>query len=178
MWAEPVTGGPERRSAGTAPPRVPQRHPSAAVVYPPMVRAAASAGLSFITWSRPGYATSTPQPGRSVADVIADKAALTGEFAEFTASVNHRALSTGITGWRDDVLASVHNWGFDPGENTRPVMVWHGEQDRMVPFSHGRWLSEHVPGAIPRLLPDQGHLSLAVEHVGEIVQDLRAFAGV
>ena len=26
-----------------------------------------------------------------------------------------------------------------------PVAVWHGEQDRAVPFAHGRWLCDHLP---------------------------------
>jgi pimeloyl-ACP methyl ester carboxylesterase len=33
---------------------------------------AAAAGMRLVTWSRPGYGHSTPQPGRSVADVARD----------------------------------------------------------------------------------------------------------
>src|SRR5258708_39074989 len=42
----------------------------------------------------------------------ADKAALTGEYAQFLASSLRAAVSTGIAGWRDDDLAFVRDWGF------------------------------------------------------------------
>jgi pimeloyl-ACP methyl ester carboxylesterase len=48
--------------------------PSAAVLYPPMADIAARYGLRTVLHSRPGYAGSTAQPGRSVADVAADVA--------------------------------------------------------------------------------------------------------
>ena len=63
-------------------------------------------------------------------------------------------------GWRDDDLAFVMPWGFEVGEIDVPVAVWHGKQDRAVPFTHGRWLVDHVPGARGFLTDDQGHLSL------------------
>ena len=46
--------------------------PGAAVPMPLLEQAAAAAGARIITWSRPGYAGSTEQPGRTVADVAAD----------------------------------------------------------------------------------------------------------
>lgn len=74
--------------------------------------------------------------GGLVSDV--DKAALTGEFAEFIATVFRQAVSSGIAGWRDDDLAFTRDWGFDLAQIERPVAVWQGEQDRMVPFTHGQ----------------------------------------
>ena len=50
--------------------------PSAAVPFAPLVEAAAHAGLRLVTWSRPGYGGSEPAPGRAVADVAADAAAV------------------------------------------------------------------------------------------------------
>jgi pimeloyl-ACP methyl ester carboxylesterase len=219
--------------------------PTAALLFPPLAAAAERHGLWLVTWSRPGYAGSSPREGRLVADVAADtvavldaigadcfltlgwsgggpyalacaallpgrcraaaslagpapyraegldwlagmgpenvegftaalagrepltaffeavapflaqvqaadfadtlggivsdvdRAALTGEFAAFMAAVTRRALSGGIAGWRDDTLAAVGGWGFDPASITRPVTVWHGACDRMVPFGHG-----------------------------------------
>ncbi len=46
--------------------------PSGPVPYAPTTRAAADNGLRLVTFGRPGYGRSTPQPGRSVADVVAD----------------------------------------------------------------------------------------------------------
>jgi pimeloyl-ACP methyl ester carboxylesterase len=50
--------------------------PGAAVPYPPHVSAAAERGLRTVTYARPGYGASTPQPGRTVADAVADTTAL------------------------------------------------------------------------------------------------------
>ena len=79
----------------------------------------------------------------------------------YMASSFHRAVSTGIAGWRDDDIAFVHPWGFDLASITTPVAIWQGGEDRMVPMPHGAWLASHIPGAEQHLLPGEGHLSLA-----------------
>jgi len=50
--------------------------PGASAPLPAHVQAAATRGHRFVTTSRPGYGVSTRQPGRSVADVAADTAAV------------------------------------------------------------------------------------------------------
>jgi pimeloyl-ACP methyl ester carboxylesterase len=50
--------------------------PGVAMTLAPVAQAAARHGLRFVTHSRPGYGDSTPQPGRRVADVADDVAAL------------------------------------------------------------------------------------------------------
>jgi hypothetical protein len=52
--------------------------PSGTVRYAPLVDAALAGGFRFVQASRPGYATSTPHPGRRVADVAADTAGADG----------------------------------------------------------------------------------------------------
>ena len=253
--------------------------PSAAVPHAPMIDAAARRGLRTVVYSRPGYGESTAQPGRSVADVAADtaavldalgagrfvtvgtsgggphalacaallpercaaaasvagvapfgaegldwlagmgrenieefgaategpdeltrfledqaktvatvqatdiveafgdlvsdvdKRALTGDFAEFIAATFRRAVLHGIEGWRDDDLAFIRDWKFRPGDGA-PVAIWQGGQDRMVPYAHGEWLAEHVPGARVHLLLDEGHLSLLIRVFGDVLDDL------
>ena len=240
--------------------------PGAALLPPGLAEAAADRGLRTVVLARPGYAESSPQPGRRVADaafdtaavldslgvdrfltlgwsgggphalacaaLLADRCRAAGSVAgvapyaafgdgwtdgmgqdnvvEFSAAAAgrgeleshlegidrsvatvddvlaqldtilspvdveafgagigeyHRAGSAlgtrhGTAGWRDDDLAFVMPWGFDMGEIDVPVAVWHGKQDRAVPFTHGRWLVDHVPGARGFLTDDQGHLSL------------------
>lgn len=254
--------------------------PTAAVWFPQLADAVSSAGLRLVTYSRPGYAGSTPMPGRSVADAAGDvtgildaldadgfvalgwsgggphalacaavlanrcaaaatiagvapypadgldwmggmgqdnvdefsaalagaetlepllqkwaaelrnvqgpdvaeslrtlvsevdKRALTGEFAHMLAESFRRAVSNGIAGWCDDDLAFTRPWGFDLSTIKRPVAVWQGGQDRMVPFAHGGWLAQHIPGAQVHLYPDEGHLSLALASLERIVTDL------
>ena len=254
--------------------------PTAAMQFPPMVAIAAARGLRTVTYSRPGYAGSTAKPGRSVADAVADvaaildaigadrfvtigwsgggphalacaallaercaaavslsgvapypaagldwfagmgpenveeftlalqgesaltpwleeeakqlatvqgsdvaaalgglvsdvdEAALTGDYAEFVAATFRRAVSAGIAGWRDDDLAFAKPWGFELDAIERPVAVWQGGQDRMVPMAHGEWLAEHIPGADKHLYPDEGHLSLGVSALHRVVDNL------
>jgi pimeloyl-ACP methyl ester carboxylesterase len=108
----------------------------------------------------------------------ADKAAVTGEFADYLAASFRAAVAGGIAGWRDDDLAFVTDWGFtmaDAGAGA-PVAVWQGDQDMMVPWSHGQWLAAHIPGARAHLLPGEGHLTL-VHAFGAILDDLLDLAG-
>jgi pimeloyl-ACP methyl ester carboxylesterase len=101
-----------------------------------------------------------------------DKRAVTGEFADMLAESFRKSVSTGIAGWRDDDLAFTRSWGFELDTIRRPVAVWQGGEDRMVPFSHGQWLAAHIPTARVHLYPDEGHLSLAVAALDRIVADL------
>jgi pimeloyl-ACP methyl ester carboxylesterase len=100
-----------------------------------------------------------------------DKTALTGELGAFLAGNIREGLRNGIWGWFDDDLAFVRDWGFDVSALAVPTTVWQGAQDRMVPFSHGEWLAGHAP-IRGRLLPDHGHLSLAVASFPTILDDL------
>jgi pimeloyl-ACP methyl ester carboxylesterase len=90
-----------------------------------------------------------------------DKQAMTGQLAEEMAATFRRTMGAGVAGWRDDDLAFVKDWGFQLADIAVPVSVWQGEQDRMVPFAHGRWLASAIPGARPHLFADEGHISLA-----------------
>ena len=101
-----------------------------------------------------------------------DRDALTGPVAEWMVSSFQRAVIHGIDGWLDDDLAFTRDWGFAPADLTVPVAIWQGGVDLMVPPAHGAWLASHIPSARPHLLPDHGHLSLAVADLPRIVADL------
>ena len=255
--------------------------PFSALPYQPFLAAAAERGLRYVAYSRPGYGSSSPYPGRTVADAVGDvgavldslgvgtfvtagwsgggphalacaamlpdrclaaatiagvapydaggldwsagmgqdnldefaaaaagwhsleryldaasglaqitgpgvttalhelisppgTAALVGDFADWLAASLRDALRAGTDGWRDDDLAFVTPWGFDLTNIERPVAVWQGDQDRMVPFAHGRWLGSAILGAETHLRPGEGHLSLAVEAFGQILDGLLA----
>ena len=55
-----------------------------------------------------------------------------------------------------------------------PVTVWHGRDDRFVPFAHGEWLAANVAGARPQFPPEHGHLSIVIESYGQVLDDLMA----
>jgi pimeloyl-ACP methyl ester carboxylesterase len=119
-----------------------------------------------------------------------DAAALTGEYAETMAAGLRAAVSGGIAGWRDDDLAFVSDWGFSLGWDgglselldealpPAPVTIWQGDQDRMVPFAHGQWLARSIPGARAHMMRGEGHLTLAINSIGRILDDLLDLAGV
>ena len=231
--------------------------PSAALRFGPSQDAIVAAGMRYVTYSRPGYAGSDPDPGRTVADAAGDVGAILGHLgvdrfvtlgwsgggphalacaallpdrcdaaatmagvapwdadgldwlagqgeenqAEIAAALRgeaelsawlepvaahlgavtaasfRAATATGVAGWRDDDVAFLAPWGFDLAGITRPVAIWQGDQDRMVPVAHGRWLAAHVAGATVRIFPAHGHLSIAVGSIDRIVAELAASAG-
>jgi pimeloyl-ACP methyl ester carboxylesterase len=50
--------------------------PGGLVAFPPMIAEAAERGLRTVMYARPGYGQSTEQPGRGVADTVADAASV------------------------------------------------------------------------------------------------------
>jgi pimeloyl-ACP methyl ester carboxylesterase len=104
-----------------------------------------------------------------------DRAALTGELADYLAAELHEAVRTGVDGWLDDDLAFARGWGFELAELAVPATIWQGTEDLMVPFAHGEWLAANVRGARAKLLSGEGHISL-VGRFGDIVDDLVARA--
>lgn len=114
--------------------------------------------------------------GGLVSDV--DKSVLTGEYAANLAASLRAALSNGIAGWHDDDIAFTRGWGFELSRLAAPVAIWQGDQDRMVPFAHGQWLAAHIPGARAHLMAGEGHLSLTLAAIGDILDDLIDLAGV
>jgi pimeloyl-ACP methyl ester carboxylesterase len=256
--------------------------PSAGILFPGWVDAASERGLRVVSWSRPGYGSSTRQDGRSVADVAADTTtildhlgvercraigwsgggphvlaaaallpdrvravatiggvapypaegldwtagmgaenvtefgytlqgpevllpfmepnrqkvmsvtadevtaafgdlidevdagSLSGAFAEWVAALFRESVRVGYWGWFDDDLAFVRPWGFDLASLRVPVHIWQGRHDRMVPFAHGEWLAAHIPSACPHLFEEHGHLTLAVDSIPQILDELIA----
>jgi pimeloyl-ACP methyl ester carboxylesterase len=122
----------------------------------------------------------------------ADKAALTGAYADHIAAAMRAAIDSGIAGWRDDDLAFTKDWGFSLGWDSpfgaatllgpetpqAPVAVWQGDQDRMVPYAHGEWLATRIKGAHAHLMPGEGHLTLTITSFGGILDDLLDLAGI
>jgi pimeloyl-ACP methyl ester carboxylesterase len=134
----------------------------------------------FLNAQVPGLAEVRPeQIAAALGDLVSDvdRKAAAGEFAEYLAASFRAAVSGGIAGWRDDDLAFVRDWGFDVGAIATPVSVWQGDEDRMVPEKHGRWLAGRVPGATAHLAPGEGHLSLVVNAFDDIVRELATHAG-
>lgn len=101
-----------------------------------------------------------------------DRAVLTAEFGQDMVASFAEALRTGVDGWVDDDLAFCEPWGFALDEITVPTFVWQGSEDLMVPFAHGQWLAAHVPGATPHLQQGEGHLSITVGAINQMLDEL------
>lgn len=103
-----------------------------------------------------------------------DRVLVTDEFGEDLLRSGHEAVRTGVDGWADDSLAFCRPWGFDLPEISVPTTLWHGSEDLMVPFGHGRWLADRVPGVSAHLLEGEGHVSVVLGRVGEALDELVA----
>jgi pimeloyl-ACP methyl ester carboxylesterase len=89
----------------------------------------------------------------------ADKAALAGDWA-WLGQVAGLAMAGSPDGYLDDALAGVAPWGFAAEQAKPPVLLVHGDQDRMVPSAHSRWLAAHCRDAELWLRPGDGHVSV------------------
>jgi len=101
-----------------------------------------------------------------------DQEVATGEWADHEAAGMRRALEPGFDGWIDDDLAFTQPWGFDVHDIQVPVHIWQGELDRLVPWSHGQWLADRIPGARFHLAAGHGHFSLGVGNRDQILDEL------
>jgi len=116
----------------------------------------------------------------------ADAEALVRDLATLLPEVDRRVLTSdvgadavaGMIGgvqvpdaWIDDDLAFVRDWGFDVARLAVPAYVWQGSEDKMVPFHHGEWLVEHIPGAVAHLEQGEGHFSVAIGALGRMLDE-------
>jgi len=76
------------------------------------------------------------------------------------------------TGWLGDDLLIVRPRDLELDRFDVPAHIWQGGHDWMVPFSHGEWLAAHVANACPHLLPEHGHLSIALGSFGAILDEM------
>ena len=98
----------------------------------------------------------------------ADAAARNADFSEWLVSGMHKGLEHSGDGWWDDSLASLRPWGFDVGSIGVPFQLWHGRQDRFVPFQHGEWLAARIRGVDAHITDEDGHGTLIQHRVPEV----------
>lgn len=97
-----------------------------------------------------------------------DAAVIAGPFGEALHRSLHSGLAPGTGGLWDDEQSIIAPWGFAVSQIQVPVKVWHGAQDQFVPFAHGQWLADHIPGAESCLRQEDGHLTVAAERIAEV----------
>jgi pimeloyl-ACP methyl ester carboxylesterase len=88
-----------------------------------------------------------------------DLAIFEGEWG-WLGSVASHGLDAGPYGLIDDDISYVTPWGCDPTTIKAPMLLLHGEKDRIIPASHGSWLAAHCLTAELRLTPEASHFTI------------------
>ncbi len=57
-----------------------------------------------------------------------------------------------------DLVLFTRPWGFSPADVTVPVRWWHGDDDHIVPFSHGQHMVDRLPDATLSVIDGESHL--------------------
>jgi len=109
-----------------------------------------------------GKEEESEKPDGDSAFTPADEAMFAGPWS-WLLDVVRPALAAGPAALIDDDLAYVAPWGFDPAQVTAPLLLLHGDADRMIPSSHSKWLAAHLPGSELRIQPGAGHISILAE---------------
>ena len=79
----------------------------------------------------------------------------------------------GAAGATHDGGLYAEPWGFSPGDIRVPVQLWHGRQDRQFSWKLAEQLAAAIPGCAAHFLEDEGHYSLPITHMREILGDLK-----
>jgi len=97
--------------------------------------------------------------------------------AAMAASDRH-AFAHGVAGYRDDDRVFVSPWGFDVTSIDVPIAIWFGDDDLMVPPTHGRWLAANIPTATEVFHPGHGHFDMVLTDGAQLAADLSAMASI
>lgn len=97
-----------------------------------------------------------------------DREVFVGGLGGFLVKNMREGFKSSYEGWKEDDLVFVTDWGFKVSDLALPLLLFQGRQDKMVPFSHGEWLAQHIKGAEARLSDDDGHLTLFERRVPEV----------
>ena len=77
-------------------------------------------------------------------------------------------VSAGAGGFIDDDQAFLRDWGFALTDITTPVTLFYGDEDLMVPATHGHYLAKTLPNVTAYHLPDEGHISIPLKFLPQI----------
>ncbi|MGH8616577.1 MAG: alpha/beta fold hydrolase [Burkholderiales bacterium] len=95
--------------------------------------------------------------------------------ASVLASVRE-AFRQGGRGAAYDLVLYSNDWGFRLQDIVTRIELWHGESDATVPPAFGRAIAAAVPGCRARFFPDEGHFSLPLNRMDDILESLKGGA--
>jgi pimeloyl-ACP methyl ester carboxylesterase len=88
-----------------------------------------------------------------------------------------RAWRASIKGLTTDAEIFAASWGFRLEDIDVPVRLWHGTKDRAFSVQIAKAVARRLSNCRARYVEDEGHYSLPIRHVREIVADLIAVNG-
>ena len=82
------------------------------------------------------------------------------------------AFAQGGRGAAWELYILTHQWQANPAAIKSETLLWHGDNDAVVPVSMGRRHAELIPHCSAEFLPDDGHFSLPLNHMERILSKL------
>lgn len=82
------------------------------------------------------------------------------------------ARRQGAAGIVFDLKSYTSKWPADYDKIVSPYLLWHGEQDKILPAKMSEYLSSKVKHSRLKLYPQEGHYSLAIQRAEELLTDL------
>jgi len=83
------------------------------------------------------------------------------------------AVRAGGKGITFDMGIVTRDWGFKLEKIHIRVSMWHGAEDNLAPLALARYVAEHIPGCVIKVIPSAGHagtFSCADEVIRTLVQ--------
>ena len=87
--------------------------------------------------------------------------------AEAFADMSAECFAQGSEPLVDDSELLYHQWAFDVTRIERPVHMWQGTEDRLVPYPINKEISDRMPGSVWHEVAGAGHL-VAIGKADEI----------
>jgi pimeloyl-ACP methyl ester carboxylesterase len=101
------------------------------------------------------------------ADALRDSAAFEACFES-----QRRAWHRSSAGVLADAEIYAQPWGFRLEDVDVPVRLWHGKRDRAFSFRLADEVAKRLPNCVARFIENEGHYSLPIRHMREILVDL------
>lgn len=136
---------------------------------PGVLRALFYATRPIISWriSARSYFRMLPRPD---SEALGDNAA----FAVVFESQRRAWSGSGADGVMADAEIYGRPWGFRLEDVDVPVRLWHGKQDRAFSFRVAEETAKRLPDCAARYVDNEGHFSLPIRNMSEILADLIA----
>lgn len=96
------------------------------------------------------------------------------EVVQWSSDSLREAFRSGSRGAAWDYALLTRPWGFKLDELSVKVQLWHGEVDATILVRMGRYMAEVIPKCQARFFPDEGHISLIINHAKQILGNLVA----